>query len=236
MCSLHDSQGHWRSSTFCLHGVIYLLIPGLTFKQLSRQIRFSHPPVSLHTVSPTRRAPFPGEIPSSIGLSMSSSAKPFIMFGGSIPSLFCHFPFLRGARWLATSPGIIRVSAFSLDSKFFEDISCVFSLITPCVGGEGMVWRINPGPVPRTWNLLQRDCLKSVMIGSLAWRGKKKIWFYLSGFFLFDICSSQILSIWWYIMLFLVISPWVEIQFHLDYEILEGRPYLARRFTWQRHV
>lgn len=37
-------------------------------------------------------------------------------------------------------------------------------------------------------------------------------------------------------MLFLVVSPWVEIQFYLDYEILEGRPYLAMLSTWQRPV
>ena len=34
-----------------------------------------------------------------------------------------------------------------------------------------------------------------------------------------------------YYMLSLVVYPWVKIQFHLDYELLEGRPYLAVYFN-----
>lgn len=143
--SLHDSQGHWWSSTLCLHGVIYLLIPGLTLTIIPAHQALPPLCVFVHTAASTRRAPFPKEIPSSLGLILVSSAKPLLIFGGRTTYFFHHFLFVRRTQlpYWAPPQGGICVSVFSLDSKFLEGISCVFSLITPCVGGEGMVWRIS---------------------------------------------------------------------------------------------
>ena len=147
MYSLNDSEGHMWSSfclTFCLHGVIYLLVSGLTF-----------------AITPGYQALLAICVFTNIAFSMRRKYFSYLTYKwNSIKSWFKHNLFCKAfakagmQNYLFLLPyslcthsllillsyfwGQSCVSVFSLDSSSLK-ASTVFSLITPCLGGRSVV-------------------------------------------------------------------------------------------------